>query len=88
LSDLRGIPRTTYQCPVVEIDAQTSVEDVRRAAIEARAAGLVIARHHDNTLVIAPRDGAVAALGIAQSLGGTLRSTSLEELKGRTLEAV
>jgi dolichyl-phosphate beta-glucosyltransferase len=88
LSDLRGIPRTTYQCPVVEIDAQTSVEDVRRAAIEARAAGLVIARHHDNALVIAPRDGAVAALGIAQSLGGTLRSTSLEELKGRTLEAV
>ena len=88
LSDLRGIPRTTYQCPVVEVDAHVTLEDVRRAAIESRAAGLVVAREDDTALVVGPRDGAVAAAGIAQSLDGRLRATSLGELKGRTLEAV
>jgi len=88
LSDLRGIPRTTYQCPAVEVDAGVALEHVRGAALEARVAGLVIARNDDNALVIAPRDSAVAAMGIAHSLGGLLRTTSLAELKGRALEAV
>ena len=88
LGDLRGIPRSSYQCPAVELDASVVVEDVRRAALAARAAGLVIARGDDHALVVGPRDSAVAILGVAQSLGGNLRATSLDELKGRQLEAV
>jgi len=88
LSDLRGIPRTAYQCPAVEVDARVSLDDIRRAAIEARAAGLVVARGNDRALIVGPRDSAVAAVGIAHSLGGDLRATSLDELKGRALEAV
>lgn len=88
VSDLRGIPRTPYECPVVELDAGVSLENVRRAALEARAAGLVLARNDDTALVVGPRDGAVAAHGMAQSLDGHLRTASLGELRGRTLEAL
>jgi len=88
LSDLRGIPRTKYQCPVIEVSPQVKLDDVRRAAIEARAAGLVVARNEGNALIVVPRDAAVAAIGIAQSLGGNLRTTTPGELRGRDLEAV
>jgi len=88
LRDLRGIPRTKYECPVVEVDAGVRIEDVRRAAVDARVAGLVVARHVDSAMVITPRDGAVAAIGLATALGGQLRTATLPELRGRTLEAV
>jgi dolichyl-phosphate beta-glucosyltransferase len=88
LSDLRSIPRTKYQCPVVELDAKVTLDDVRRAALEARAAGLIVARAGESALVVMPRDGAVAAMGIAESLQGRLRTASLDELRGRSLEAV
>jgi hypothetical protein len=88
LGDLRSIPRTRYQCPVVVLDAHASLDDVRRGATSARVAGLVIARGDTNALVVMPRDGAVAAVGIAESLGGSVRTADLAELRGRRLEAV
>ena len=88
LRDLRGIPRSTYQCPAIQVRARTPLDDVRRAAIDARTAGLVVARGEEHDVIVVPRDAAVAALGIAQSLDGTLRTTSLGELRGRILEAV
>ena len=88
LRDLRGIPRTRYECPVVEVAADVRLDDVRRAALEARAAGLVVTRDAERALVVTPRDGAVAAVGLAASLGGRLRTATLHELAGRALEAV
>jgi len=88
LSDLRAIPRTRYTCPVVEVRADRSLDDIRRAATEARAAGLVVARHPDNALIVMPRDSAVAAVGVAQALDGVVRTTTLAELRGRPLDAV
>jgi hypothetical protein len=88
LGDLRGIARTKYECPVVEVGAEVALEDVRRAALEARAAGLVVARGADSAMVIASRESAVAAVGLAHSLEGRLRTATLAELRGRALEAV
>ena len=88
LRDLRGIARTRYECPVVEVGAEVGLEHVRRAALEARAAGLVVARGADSAMVITSRDSAVAAIGLAHSLGGQLRTATLAELRGRALEAV
>jgi dolichyl-phosphate beta-glucosyltransferase len=88
LGDLRNIPRARYQCPVVVLDAHASLDDVRRGATAARVAGLVIARGDANALVVMPRDGAVAAVGIAESLGASVRTADLAELRGRRLEAV
>jgi dolichyl-phosphate beta-glucosyltransferase len=88
VKDLRAIPRTTYQCPVVELDAHVALEDVRSAALEVRVAGLVLARGEDDALAVLPRDAAVACVGIAQSLGGRVRTATTDELRGRHLEAV
>jgi dolichyl-phosphate beta-glucosyltransferase len=88
LSDLRGIPRTNYQCPAIEVAARVKLDDVRRAALDARCAGLVVARAEANDLIVVPRDAAVAAIGIAHALGGSLRTTTIAELRGRTLDAV
>ena len=88
VKDLRGIPRTNYQSPAIEVAPATSLDDVRRAAIDARAAGLVVARGDTSDLIVVPRGEAVAAFGIAQSLNGQLRTTTLLELRGRELEAV
>jgi hypothetical protein len=67
--------------------------DVDLAAVgvesrKVRVQGLVVARGSANALVVLARDGAVAGLAIAQSLGGTLRTASLDELRGRSYEAV
>lgn len=88
VEDLRNIPRTRYECPVVVLAPDVAIEDVRRAAIESRSAGLVLARSSGDAMVVVARDAAVAALGIAQSLGGQLRTATLEELRGRALEAL
>jgi hypothetical protein len=47
-----------------------------------------VARGTDNALVVLPRDGAVAGVGIATALGGSLRTAGLAELRGRTYDAV
>ena len=35
-----------------------------------------------------PRDGAVAGVGVATALGGSLRTAGLSELRGRAFDAV
>jgi hypothetical protein len=37
---------------------------------------------------VLPRDGSLAGLGIAEGLGGTLRTAQLEEFRQRTFDAV
>lgn len=86
--DVRGVPRTQHRCPVVEVDTAVDLAAVRRAAIETRSAGLVVARGRDEALVVVARDAAVNAIGLAEALGGTVRTASLQELRGRELAAV
>ena len=88
LRDLRGITRTSYRCAAVEVSPGVALDEVRRAALSARAAGLVVARGPECDLIVVPRDAAVAAVGLAHDLGGTLRTTTVTELRGRVLDAV
>jgi len=86
--DLRSLKHRKYENPVVELDVAAGVAAVDDAARKARVQGIVIARGADNALVVLPRDGAVAGVGIATALGGSLRTAGLAELRGRTYEAV
>lgn|GEM_PF-109618 len=88
IRDLRSLKHRKYENPVVELDAAVGVEEVERAARSVRVQGLVIARGTTNALVVLPRDGAVAGVGIAAALGGTLRTAGLAELRGRPYDAV
>jgi glycosyltransferase involved in cell wall biosynthesis len=88
IRDLRSLKHRKYENPVVELDAAVGVEEVERAALTVRVQGLVIARGTTNAFVVLPRDGAVAGVGIAAGLGGTLRTAGLAELRGRTYDAV
>jgi dolichyl-phosphate beta-glucosyltransferase len=86
--DLRALPRTRYVNPVVELPRDVSVTNVIAAARSTRVQGLVIARGAHNALLVLPRDGSLAGLGIAEVLHGTLRTAGLEELRARTYDAV
>jgi glycosyltransferase involved in cell wall biosynthesis len=86
--DLRALPRTHYVNPVVELDRDVQVSDVDNAARQTRVQGLVLARGAQNALLVLPRDGSLAGLGIAVVLHGTLRTAGLGELRARTYEAV
>ncbi len=88
LRDLRSLRRTRYENPVLELERNVDIAAVDRAARQARMQGLVVARSEDNALLVLPRDGAAGGLGMAAVLKGTLRTTGLAELRGRTLEAV
>jgi dolichyl-phosphate beta-glucosyltransferase len=88
IRDLRSLKHRKYENPVVELDASVDVGAVDDAARKARVQGLVIARGVDNALAVLPRDGAVAGVGIASALGGSLRTAGLAELRGRTYDAV
>jgi len=87
-SDIRGIPRTRYENPVIVLDRNVDVTTVRQACIHVRQRGLVIARREQDALVIMPRDGGLNAITMANELGGTLRVGSLNEYRGATFEAV
>jgi hypothetical protein len=50
--------------------------------------GLCLARGEENALLVLPRDGSLAGLGIAEALHGTLRTAYLNELRARKYEAV
>jgi dolichyl-phosphate beta-glucosyltransferase len=88
VSDLRALPRTNYVNPVVELARDVLVEDIDRAARQTRVRGLVVARGTQHDLLVLPRDGALAGLGIAEVLKGTLRTAGLDELRERVYEAV
>jgi glycosyltransferase involved in cell wall biosynthesis len=86
--DLRALPRTRYVNPVVELRHDVNVNDIDRAARQTRVQGLVVARGPEDALLVLPRDGSLAGFGIADVLGGTLRTAGLDELKNRTYDAV
>jgi dolichyl-phosphate beta-glucosyltransferase len=88
LGDLRRIKHRRYVNPVVELARDVDVNDIDRAARATRTRGLVVARGDDNALLVLPRDGAVAGVGIAEAMKGTLRTAKLDELKHRTYDAV
>jgi hypothetical protein len=88
IRDLRSLKQRKYENPVVELDADVDVHAVDDAARQARVQGIVVARGTDNALVVLPRDGAVAGVGIATTLGGSLRTAGLAELRGRVFDAV
>jgi dolichyl-phosphate beta-glucosyltransferase len=86
--DLRSLQRRKYENPVVELDVAVDVAAVDDAARKARVQGIVVARGADNALAVLPRDGAVAGVGIAKALRGSLRTAGLAELRGRSYDAV
>jgi hypothetical protein len=88
IQDLRALPRTRYVNPVVELERDVASTDIDRAARQTRVQGLVVARGASNALLVLPRDGSLAGLGITEVLHGSLRTAGLEELRGRDFEAV
>jgi dolichyl-phosphate beta-glucosyltransferase len=88
LRDIRGLKKTRYENPVVELPPSVTASDVAPLAKEARLHGLVIARNDHDALLVLGRDGALGGLGIASTLGGTLRTARLDELTQRRYEAV
>ncbi|HUZ41752.1 MAG TPA: glycosyltransferase [Acidimicrobiales bacterium] len=88
IRDLRSLKHRKYENPVVELEVTVDVDAVDQAARASRVQGLVIARGETNALVVLPREGAVAGVGIASALGGKLRTAGLAELRGRTFDAV
>jgi len=47
-----------------------------------------LARGDHDSLLVLPRDGALGGASLADTLGGRLRTTRPEELRGRVLVAV
>jgi len=88
LRDIRGLKKTHYENPVVELPASVSVDDVAPLAKDARLHGLVIARNDHDALLVLGRDGALGGLGVASALNATLRTARLDELAQRHYEAV
>ena len=85
IRDLHRLSRHNYQNPAVEVDLSLDAAELSRAMGDVRARGLVLARGDANGVVVLPRDGALAGAGIAAAVGGQLRTTNLEELRGREL---
>jgi dolichyl-phosphate beta-glucosyltransferase len=86
--DLRSFSRTRYENPVVALPADVALDEVAAAARATRLSGLAVARGDADSLVVLARDGALGGAGIAESLSGRLRTTTLDELRGRDFEAV
>ncbi len=88
LRDIRDVARTRYVNPVVVLAPDVELDAVAAAARSARAIGLVLARAANDSLLVLARDASLAGLGIAEVLGGELRTAELGELMGRRYEAV
>lgn len=88
IRDLRSIRRTRYENPVVELARGVDVAEIAPLARQARIGGLAVARGAGDDLLVLARDGAVGGVGVAEALGGRLRVAGLDELRGRTFEAV
>jgi hypothetical protein len=82
------LPRTRYANPVVELPRDILIDDIAIAARQTRVHGLCLARGEQDALLVLPRDGSLAGLGIAEALHGTLRTAYLNELRTRAYEAV
>ncbi len=88
IRDLRHLRTTRYENPVVVLPVDASVDEIRRASRDVRVQGLVLARGNDDSLLVLPRDAALGGVSIAQELNGALRTTDLDSLRARSLEAI
>ncbi|MCU1362279.1 MAG: Dolichyl-phosphate beta-glucosyltransferase [Acidimicrobiaceae bacterium] len=86
--DMRTVRSRRYKNPVVELATDTEAKDVAWVATEARLHGLVLAHSEANTLLVLGRNDALGGLGVAARLKGSLRTTTIGELKGRRFEAL
>jgi dolichyl-phosphate beta-glucosyltransferase len=87
IRDLRSFRRTRYENPVVVLARDVAV-DIAPLARQARLVGLAVARGADDALLVLARDGSLGGVSLAEALGGRLRTAGLDELRGRTFEAV
>jgi hypothetical protein len=88
IRDIRDIRNTRYENLAIEVAPDIAVETIAPLAREARLNGLVLARGDHDALLVVGRDGGLAGVSIATALGGSLRPTTLAELRGRSYEAV
>lgn len=88
IRDIKAIPKTRYENVAVELPADVEVSSIAPFAREARLQGLVLARSASDALLVVGRDGGLGGVGIAAALKGSLRPTTLAELRGRSFEAV
>jgi dolichyl-phosphate beta-glucosyltransferase len=88
LRDLHDIPRTRFENPVVIVPRETTVTDVRAAAIAVRQRGLVVARRENDAMVVLPRDAGLNAIAMASTLSGTMAIAGLDDFRGAELAAV
>lgn len=88
LQDIRNLRHTQYVNPAVAFGTDVNVEEIQLALRNLRVGGVVLARGNDDVLVVLPRDGAVSGHTLADQLGGQLRTTSLSEMRGRSLLAL
>jgi dolichyl-phosphate beta-glucosyltransferase len=86
--DMRTVRSRRYKNPVVELTPGTSANEVASVAKEARLHGLVLAHGDEHTLLVLGRNDSLGGLGVAARLKGSLRTTTISELKGRRFEAV
>ena len=88
VSDLAAIRRTRYQNPVIQLERDVSITAIEAVARQVRVQGLVLARGEGDALLVLARDAALAAVEIARQLNGNVATAGLDELRGRTFEAV
>jgi glycosyltransferase involved in cell wall biosynthesis len=88
IRDIRDMRKTPYENLAVELAPDVALEAIASFALEARMVGLVLARGERDSLLVVGRDGGLGGVGIAAALGGSLRPTTLNELRGRSYEAV
>jgi hypothetical protein len=85
---MRRVRSRRYKNPVVELTTDITAQDVASVAKEARLHGLVLARGEVNSLLVLGRNDAPGGLGVAARFKGSLRTTTIGELRGRKFEAV
>ena len=88
LRDIRRIPRHSYEAVVVRIPGRADADAIRDVALSARLQGLVIAHGPVDSIVVLPRDGAVAGVEIAATTKGAIGVATLGDVAGRDLEAL
>jgi dolichyl-phosphate beta-glucosyltransferase len=86
--DIRGIRRTRYENPAVELSRSIGVDDLAPVLRRARLHSGVLALGEGTNLLVVDRNGAPGALGVASELRGTLRTTRINELRGRRFMAI
>jgi glycosyltransferase involved in cell wall biosynthesis len=87
LRDIWSASHTTHECLVVRAPADTDLDAARVAARAARVVGAVAAIGAD-TLVVLPRDAALAGVTIAAAIGGEVGSAASATFARRRLVAL